>query len=140
MKLAVLDTNVVVSAAVQRLGASARIVWEALDGQIQLVTCPAVIAEYREVVHRPRLVRKGLPPEWLDFLVDQSLRLPDPPPWPLPGPDPDDLVFLALARSAGAVLVTGNLADYPGPIRRGVHVLSPRDYWEELQREVPGGR
>jgi len=49
-------------------------------------------------------------------------------------------VSLALARSAGAVLVTGNLADYPGPIRRGVHVLSPRDYWEELQREVPGGR
>ena len=135
MRLAVLDTNVVVSAAIQRLGASAQIVWEALDGRIQLVTCAAVIAEYREVVHRPRLAGKGLPPEWLGFLVDQSLLLPDPPSWPLPGPDPDDLVFLALARSAGAVLVSGNLADYPEAIRNGVSVLSPKDYWASLQQD-----
>ena len=132
MRLAVLDTNVVVSAALQRLGPSAQIVWEALEGRIKLVTCPLVIAEYREVVHRPRLVKKGLPPEWLDFLVDQSLQLPDPPAWPLAGPDPDDLVFLALAKHSGAVLVTGNLADYPEAIWDAVQVLSPKAYWDGL--------
>ncbi len=132
MRLAVLDTNVVVSAALQRLGPSAQIVWEALEGRIKLVTCPLVITEYREVVHRPRLVKKGLPPEWLDFLVDQSLQLPDPPAWPLAGPDPDDLVFLALAKHSGAVLVTGNLADYPEAIWDAVQVLSPKAYWDGL--------
>ena len=40
MRLVVLDTNVVVSAAVQRLGPSGQIVWEALEGRIKLVTCP----------------------------------------------------------------------------------------------------
>ena len=132
MRLVVLDTNVVVSAAVQRLGPSGQIVWEALEGRIKLVTCPLVIAEYREVVQRPRLAKKGLPPEWLDFLVDQSLQLPDPPPWPMPGPDADDLGFLALAKLSGAVLVTGNLADYPEAIRDGMQVLSPKAHWEGL--------
>ena len=55
--------------------------------------------------------------------------------WPLPGPDSDDLVFLALARSAGAVLVSGDLADYPEAIRNGVSVLSPKDYWASLQQD-----
>lgn len=132
MRLAVLDTHVVVSAALQRLGPSAQIVWEALEGRIKLVTCPLVIAEYREVVHRPRLAKQGLPAEWLDFLVDQSLQLPDPPAWPLAGPDPDDLVFLALAKHSGAVLVTGNLADYPEAIWDAVQVPSPKAYWDGL--------
>lgn len=133
MRLALLDTNIVVSAAIQRMGPSGRIVMEALDGRIQLATCPRVIAEYREVVHRPRLAKKGLPPEWLDFLVDMSLQLPDPEAWLLRGPDPDDLVFLALAKASGAILITGNIADYPRDIRSGVKVLTPRDYWERLQ-------
>lgn len=135
MRLAVLDTNVVVSAGIQSRGPSARIVDSALDGQIVVVTCPTVIAEYQEVTSRPRLVKLGLPPEWLDFLVDQSFQRPEPAPWPIPGPDPDDLVFLALAKASGAVLVTGNIADYPEAIRDGVTVLSPRDYWESLQQE-----
>ncbi len=133
MRLALLDTNIVVSAAIQRLGPSGQIVLKALDGQIQLVTCPSIIVEYREVVRRPHLAKKGLPPEWLDFLVEMSLQLPDPEAWPYQGPDPDDLVFLALAKASGAILVTGNTADYPRDIRSGVKVLSPREYWERLK-------
>ena len=133
MRLAILDTNVVVSAGIQPLGYSARIVDSALDGQLKLVTCPTIVVEYREVLHRPRLAKHGFPPEWFDFLVDQSLQLSDPPPWPLHGPDPDDLIFLALAQVYGAVLVTGNLADYPDAIRGGVVVFSPKEYWESLR-------
>ena len=135
MRLAVLDTNVVVSAAIQQLGPCGRIVDEAISGQIVIVTCPAVVAEYREVTNRPRLAKYRLPPDWLDFLVGQSFDRPDPEPWPIQGPDPDDLVFLALAKASGAVLVTGNLADYSVGIRGGVTVLSPKDYWESLQGE-----
>jgi predicted nucleic acid-binding protein len=48
------------------------------------------------------------------------------------GLDPDDLMFLALTHRAGAVLVTGSLADFPERIRQGVEVLGPRDYLNGL--------
>ena len=73
MRLALLDTNIVVSAAIQRMGPSGQIVMEALDGRIQLVTCPRVIAEYREVVHRPGLAKKGLRNGWTWWCEPQPL-------------------------------------------------------------------
>lgn len=132
MRLVLLDTNIIVSAAIQRLGPSSRIGMEVLDGRVQAVTCPALVGEYRRVVRRPRLARFGLPPQWLDFLVENSLQLPDPPSWPVAGPDPDDLYLLSLAKSAGAILVTGNLGDFPAKIRKGVKVLSPAAYLDLL--------
>ena len=42
-------------------------------------------------------------------------------------PDPDDAVFLAVARAADRVLVTGNLKHFPGKLRRGVEVLTPTE-------------
>ncbi|MEI6036076.1 MAG: putative toxin-antitoxin system toxin component, PIN family, partial [Verrucomicrobiae bacterium] len=56
----------------------------------------------------------------------------EPAPWPREGPDPDDLVFLALAKAIGAVLVTGNLADFPTEIRDGVIVMSPSEYLAQI--------
>jgi hypothetical protein len=42
--------------------------------------------------------------------------------------------FLALAYSAGAWLVTGNLRHFPEEIREGVTVLSPADYLAHLMK------
>jgi uncharacterized protein len=42
--------------------------------------------------------------------------------------------FLALAHSAGAWLVTGNLRHFPEEIRDGVMVLSPTDYLAHLMK------
>lgn len=140
MRLIVLDTNVVVSAAIQRLGAPAKIVMDwVLEGLIQIATCPSIAAEYREVVRRPRFRRWGLPPLWLESLIDESLQLPEPAPWPYRLDDPKDARFLALARSAGAWLVTGNLKHFPASAREGVIVTSPAEYLESLLtgRAVP---
>jgi hypothetical protein len=53
-------------------------------------------------------------------------------------------VFLALARQEGAVLVTGNAADYPAAIRNGVVVQTPREFLDSwtggLQGPVGLGR
>ncbi len=103
-----------------------------LDGQLQVVTSPWVISEYREVARRPKFLRYGFPPYWLEFLIEESLRLPDPVPWPKRGPDPKDVPFLALAHTAGAWLVTGNLKHFPETIRNGVTVLSPSQYLAHL--------
>jgi predicted nucleic acid-binding protein len=103
-----------------------------LDGQVQLVTSPWIVEEYRAVVERPKFHRFGFPPLWLEFLIEESMRLPDPPRWPLAGPDPKDIPFLALAHSAGAWLVTGNLKHFPEETRGGVTVLSPTVYLAHL--------
>jgi putative PIN family toxin of toxin-antitoxin system len=129
MRLIVLDTNVVVSAGISLDGTSAKIVNElVLGGTVQTVTSPVVTAEYREVCRRTKFVRYGFPPLWLEFLIGESLQLPEPELWPRPCPDPKDAPLIALAHAAGAWLVKGNLKHFPKAIRNGVTVVSPADY------------
>jgi uncharacterized protein len=133
MRLAVLDTNVVVSAGINPGGAPARLIigW-VLSGQVQSLICPWIINEYREVARREKLLRYGFPPKWLEFLIAGSLDLPDPRPWPRQIPDPKDAPFLALAHAAGAWLVMGNLKHFPERARNGVKLLSPAEYLAHL--------
>lgn len=133
MRFAVLDTNVIVSAGVAPGGAPSKLILEwALRGKIQAVTSASVVAEYWEVARREKFRRYGFPPYWLEFLIEESLRLEDPAPWPLGLPDPKDAPFLALAHAAGAWLATGNLKHFPASARKGVTVLSPADYLAHL--------
>ena len=124
----VLDTNVLVSAALKPDSDLARIVERVLLRQAPIHVCPSIVAEYHEVLNRPKFRPKGLPPAWLPRLLQVAFHEPEPAPWPVKGPDPDDLVFLALAKITGAVLVTGNLAHFPQEIRDSVVVLAPADY------------
>jgi len=133
MRLIVLDTNVIVSAGIKPGSAPAALVMDwVLEGQIQAVTSPWIVEEYREVARRTKFRRYGFPPLWLEFLIEESLYLPDPTPWPKRGPDPKDMPFLALAHVAGAWLVTGNLKHFPEAVRNDVRVLSPADYLAHL--------
>jgi predicted nucleic acid-binding protein len=95
--------------------------------------CPSIVAEYREVLHRPRFRPKGFPPGWFSRFLQVAFHEPEPGSWPMRGPDPDDLVFLALGKAVGATVVTGNLAHYPEAIRVGVAVLSPSSYLKSLK-------
>ncbi|MGD0800227.1 MAG: putative toxin-antitoxin system toxin component, PIN family [Terracidiphilus sp.] len=135
MKTAVLDTNVIVSAGVAPGGVPAKLIFDwVLMGHVQVVTSPAVVAEYNEVVRRPKFRRYGFPPHWLEYLIEESLWLPDLEPWIQPCPDPSDAPFLALAHAAGAWLVTGNLKHFPEAARNGVQVIAPVDYLAHLAR------
>jgi putative PIN family toxin of toxin-antitoxin system len=133
MRLVVLDTNVIVSAAISPVGPSAKIVAGlVLSGMVHTVTSPVVAAEYREVVRRAKFHRYGFPPLWLEYLIEESMRLPNPGPWPYMCPDPKDTPFIALAHAAGAWLVTGNLKHFPEAARNRVTVVSPADYLAHL--------
>ena len=142
MRLIVLDTNVLVSAGIKPGSAPASIVMDwVLEGQAQAVTSSWIVEAYREVFRRAKFRRYGFPPLWLEFLIEESLQLPDPMAWSKPGPDPDpkDLPFLALAHEAGVWLVTGNLKHSPEAVRNGVRALSPADYLAHLgEGQQPG--
>jgi putative PIN family toxin of toxin-antitoxin system len=133
MILAVFDTNIIISAGITPGGVPAKLIFEwVMKKRIQVVTSPEVVAEYRYVARRPRFRRYKFPPLWLEVLIEESLALQNPEPCMQPCPDPSDLPFLALAHTAGAWLVTGNLKHFPESMRNGVNVLSPADYLAHL--------
>jgi uncharacterized protein len=133
MRLVVLDTNVVISAGIRPGGPPATLVMDwVLEAQVQVVTCPWIVEEYRQVARRKKFA--GFPPVWLEFLIEESLCLPDPEAWPHAIPDPKDATFIALARAAGAWLVAGNLKHFPEKSRAKVTVLSPGDYLRVLEK------
>lgn len=131
-RLIVLDTNILVSAGLTP-GPPARLVDLALRRELAMILCPGVLREYLEVMHRPKIDKAGFPPGWLDRLLGMATRLPlDPPAWQLPLPDPKDAIFLGLAKTSGAALVTGNLKHFPPEARSGVSVYSPQAFLTAL--------
>lgn len=126
-RLIVLDTNVLVSAGLSS-GPPARIAERLLRRDLSMILSPGILKEYLEVMHRPKFGKHGFPPAWLERLLVLATRLPTDPAWPASLPDPKDEVFLALAKTSGAALVTGNLRHFPEDARLGVPVLSPADF------------
>ena len=135
----VLDTNIVVSGLLQSQGNPAKVLTLALAGAIQPCHNKRILAEYAEVLARPRfkfdpeLVREVLNKLETDGLVVEATGGQ-----PLELPDADDEPFLAVALAGGAdFLVTGNLAHFPKEKRRGCAVVSPAEFMELWRRSNP---
>jgi predicted nucleic acid-binding protein len=92
--------------------------------------------EYEEVLLRPEFGFPAARVAALLAVIDRfahwvvAVR-----PWPDALPDPDDEPFLAVAAASGSVLVTGNARHSPAPLRRGVVVLTPKEFQERVRRE-----
>lgn len=132
----VLDTNVLVAAFLRPGGPPARILRLVLQGQIELALNEVILAEYREVLLRPKF---HLARRQVDTVLNQlrTAAYPAPSfPESLQLPDPDDLPFLDAALASGAVaLITGNARDYPSEQCRGVRVVPPAEFlelWENV--------
>jgi putative PIN family toxin of toxin-antitoxin system len=132
---AVLDPNVLVSAAISTAGPPRQIVAAWVDGRFELVTSPTLLDELRGVLARPkfrRWISSELADQFVDGLADDALVLDDPPERPGVSPDPDDDYLIALARAAGAdYLVSGDrhLLDLSDP---DPQVLAPRQFLDAL--------
>jgi putative PIN family toxin of toxin-antitoxin system len=137
--VAVIDTNVVVSGllAEQPASPTAAVLDGMLRAQFTYLLSLELLAEYREVLLRPRIRRRhGLGAVAIEALLTElalngSVR--DPPPMTVTVPDPGDRHLWALLESdAAAVLVTGDealLRRAPEPAR----VLSPRRFLSFLR-------
>ena len=121
----VIDTNVVVSGLLNPHGPSARILDAVIDGRVKLVYDARILAEYRDVLHRPRL---KLTPEKISAFLNglRGQLMVTPTRVTVTAPDPDDLVFVEAAlATVDRTIVTGNLAHYPPDILQGARVLTP---------------
>jgi predicted nucleic acid-binding protein len=132
MRCWTIDTNVIVSGLLNPSGPPARVLDAVVYGRLKMVYDSRMLAEYRDVLHRPRL---KLRPEAVHAFLE-SLRgqmLVDPTAITAEGPDPDDLPFVAAALCVpDRTIVTGNLADYPDEILNGVRVITPAQAAAEL--------
>jgi putative PIN family toxin of toxin-antitoxin system len=136
--IVVIDTNVLVSALLSPFGPPARVLDLLLAGDLQMAYDDRCLAEYRQVLARPRF---GFDPpavaDLLDFLVAGGQPVVARP-VPASLPDPEDLPFLEVAAEAGAALIRGNRRHFPPDARGGVRVLSPSRFvakWTESAQE-----
>jgi uncharacterized protein len=110
----VLDTNIVVSAALKSDGLQRTVLLLALTRPARLYVSAPVLSEYRSVLSRPELdVRKGLRRQFLQWIENGS-SLVSPSRKLHVTSDPDDNIFLECADAARAdYLVTGNVRHFP---------------------------
>lgn len=138
----VLDTNILVSAMLSAFGPSARVLDLAVAGEIQLIYDDRILAEYTEVLARPKF---GFAADdvaaVLDFIRTEgesiiALSLSN------ALPDSDDAPFIEVAVQARAMLVTGNTLHYPVTARGTINVLTPAEFlrfWQQRPQSAKPG-
>ena len=126
MRRAVLDTNVLVSGALNASGPPGRLLDAVADGLLEPVASRAILTEYAEVLARPHfgfstaLIERILHPfEALSLIVEPDLIET------AHFPDPDDAVFIAVARLANCPVITGNTRHFPPESQ--VKILTPAE-------------
>jgi len=138
----VVDTNVLVSGLLKPYGAPGEIVRMVASGVLRVCHDARILAEYREVLRRPKFgFRPSDVEALLDYIRSNGLAVSATPLLRRLS-DRDDEMFLEVAL-AGAVryLITGNLSDYEGDTTLPVHVISPTRFiaWYRTHAEEAAG-
>jgi putative PIN family toxin of toxin-antitoxin system len=110
----VIDTNILVSAALKPDGLQRTVLLLAITKPARLYVSDPILAEYREVLARPELqIRKSLRLQFLQLIRNHAHRVTPSQPLEVTK-DPDDNRFLECADAARAdYLVTGNQRHFP---------------------------
>jgi len=124
----VIDTNVLVSAAIEPTGLQRTVFLIAISKPARLYVSHPILQEYTEVLARPELrIRKGLRLQLLQLIKNHSHTV-------LPTrqleatTDPDDNIFLECADAARAdYLVTGYPKHFPRFWKK-TKVVTPREF------------
>jgi putative PIN family toxin of toxin-antitoxin system len=124
----VIDTNVLVSAALKPDGLQRTTFLLAITKPGRLYVSVPVLEEYAEVLSRPELsIRKGLRLQLLQLLKNHS-HLVTPSRHIEVTSDPDDNIFIECADVARAdFLITGNRKHFP-TFWKNTKIVTPRDF------------
>jgi len=134
MQNVVIDTNVIVSALIQRSYPYGIIYELFVDGKFVMCVSDELMSEYYEVLSRPKFARfpdffakaehlladieakarKFVPHTKIDLISDQ-----------------DDNMILELAEECQAdFIITGNTNDFTFSHFKRTRIVSPKEYWE----------
>jgi putative PIN family toxin of toxin-antitoxin system len=132
---AVVDVNVLISAALAARVPSAEILRNSRDGAFELVVSELLIAELSRALAYPKL-RKRIPSEkaatFVSWVRDHGTLAADTPdPAPVRSPDPDDDYLLALAINRRAFLVTGD--QHLLGLSNDLPILTPAEFITKLR-------
>ena len=124
----VLDTNVVVSAALKPKGLERAVFTIAITRPARLYLTQPILAEYAEVLSRRELgIRKGLRLQLLQLIRNRG-RIVAPSHRLHVTRDPDDNIFIECADASRAdYLITGNLRHFPA-FWKQTKVISSRQF------------
>ncbi len=124
----VIDTNIVVSAALKPDSLPRTVFLLAISKPARLYTSAPILAEYRQVLSRRELgIRKGMREQLLQLIDHNSYHVA--PAHQLDvTKDPDDNMFLECAEEARAdYLITGNQRHFP-QFWRNTKIINPREF------------
>jgi uncharacterized protein len=124
----VLDTNIVVSAALRPEGLQRTVLLLAMTRPARLYVSAAILEEYQQVLARPKLrVPKGQRQQFLQLLKNRA-HLVEPVRRLEVTSDPADNMFLECAEAARAdYLVTGNVRHFP-PFWQQTKIITSREF------------
>jgi putative PIN family toxin of toxin-antitoxin system len=135
MQKVVIDTNVLVSSLIQRSYPYLIVNRLVIEGRIQMCVSEQLMAEYYEVLARPKFATfhdfferaeallAYIGTKAVMYVPQISLHLIK---------DTDDNMILELADEAAAdFIITGNTTDFTFPTYRQTRIVTPRTYWEE---------
>jgi putative PIN family toxin of toxin-antitoxin system len=124
----VIDTNILVSAAIKPEGLQRTVILLALTKPARWYISPAIFLEYREVLARSEFkIRKGLRLQLLQLIKKNSYRVSPSRALHI-ATDPADNIFLECADAARAdYLVTGNQRHFPG-FWKQTKVITAREF------------
>jgi putative PIN family toxin of toxin-antitoxin system len=140
-QLVVVDTNVLVSGLLSQEPSSplAAILDGMLSGKLPFILSTQLLAEYRDVLLRPRVQQyHGLNEREVDAVLTEiaANALWREPAETVSAPDPtDDHLWRLLAAVPGSILITGDRVLLHSPPEHA-SVLSPRSYLAMLRRNA----
>lgn len=137
---AVLDPNVIISAALSPSGSPGRVFRYWLEGYYDLIVSANLLDELRRALTYPRL-RDRITPAEADELVELLSRagvvIEDPDTQPnISSPDPDDDYLIALASHTRSILASGDRDLLQ--LSNRLPIKSPFDFASLIEGEPPG--
>ncbi len=124
---AVVDTNILVSAALARFGNEASLFKAAKAGHLQVCVSEAIWAEYEGVLNRAKFAHVAGEVAAVLATVSGSAKIIRSVRSAFSSLDPDDTCFIDCAMTAGAdVLVTGNKRHFPQRFYGSTEVVNAR--------------
>lgn len=132
----ILDTNVLVSALIQRSYPYYIIDRVLADPSLQPCLSAPLLAEYVEVLNRPKFRRfpdfQARAHTLLVDLESQALRFVPTRQLDIIADAPDNRLLELAEASRANYLITGNTSDFTMPKFQGTRIVSPREFFELL--------